>query len=92
MRDLGLQRFRVRDHRAELEDAERPVAGAHPHLPEEDGPPGVELDQDGDDGEDGSEQHEPEVAAASRATASGTATSPRGAARQADERDPLDRV
>ena len=55
-----LPTLRIVDHRPELEDAERLVSCSHSNLPEEHGPPGVELDERRDDDEDRREQDEPE--------------------------------
>ena len=49
--DLVLALVGVGGHRAELEDPERAVALAHPHLPEEDRPRRIELDRERDDRE-----------------------------------------
>ena len=58
MGDLRLPLLRVDHHRAELVDAERPVAGAHPYLPEEHRPGRVDLDPQRDDEEQGRQEHE----------------------------------
>src|SRR5215211_2541175 len=52
MRELVLPVLGVGVHRAELEDSEGAARGAYSHLPEEDGPRGVDLDHQGKQCED----------------------------------------
>ena len=91
--DVRLPRLRVDDHRAELEDPERPLVLPHPHLPEEDRPARVDLDRD----RGGEEDRRQDDQAESRShDVEAPLEEPRGVGevrrREPDERDALDRV
>jgi hypothetical protein len=50
--------FRIKDHAAELVQAEFPEIHSHTGLGEEYGPSVLEFDGQGDEGKDGGKQHE----------------------------------